>query len=288
LLLETITEASRFIHFTDLGLSPVALDLGFFQIRWYSLSYLAMILLGYWYLGKMIARPGAPLSKMHADDLILYVTLGVIIGGRLGYVFFYQPSILNNPIDVFKTWNGGMSLHGGTIGTIFALWLMTRRNKLSFLRVCDYIACCVPFGTFLVRLANFVNGELWGRPTDVPWAMIFPNADNLPRHPSTLYEAVFEGLLMAAIIWPMFWKTEARYRPGLLCGTAALIYGASRFGIEFFRQPDEQLQWLVESTGLSMGQYLTMPFLIIGLWLVLTAKSRRQRIEPVMGTNSVA
>lgn len=288
MLLETLTEAANFTQFKELGLNPVALDLGFFQIRWYSISYLAMIVLGFWYMGKMLKRPGAPMSRRHSEDLIFYITLGVILGGRLGYVVFYQPMLLLNPFEILKTWNGGMSLHGGTIGTVFAIWLMTRRNKLSFMRVCDYIACCVPFGTFLVRIANFVNGELWGKATDVPWAIVFPGAGDAPRHPSTLYEAVCEGLLMAAILWPMFWRTDARYKPGMLVGTAALIYGVARFSIEFFRQPDEQLQWLADSTGLSMGQWLTIPFIVIGLWLVLTANSRRQRVDPILGSNSVA
>lgn len=288
MLIEIFAAVSSYMQFTDLGIGPVALDLGFFQIRWYSLSYLVMILLGYWYLTKLIKRPGAPMSQVHADDLILYITLGVILGGRLGYIAFYQPSIVNNPLDIFKVWQGGMSLHGGAIGVLFALWLFTRRHKLSYLRVCDYIACCVPFGTLLVRLANFVNGELWGKATDVPWAMVFPGGGDVPRHPSQLYEAGLEGLLMAAILWPMFWKTEARYKPGLLFGTAALIYGFSRFSVEFVREPDAQLAWLVEQSGLSMGQWLTIPFILLGLFLVFTANGRRQRVEPIMGSSSVA
>jgi phosphatidylglycerol:prolipoprotein diacylglycerol transferase len=285
---EIIATASSFIQFADLGVGPVALDLGFFQIRWYSLGYLAGILLGYWLLLKLLARPGAPMSREHADDMILYATLGIILGGRIGYILFYQPSILENPIDIFKLWEGGMSLHGGTLGTIFAIWLLARKYKLSFLRVCDYIACCVPFGLFLVRLANFVNDELWGRVTDVPWAIVFPNGGDMPRHPSQLYEAALEGLLMAAILWPLVWKSDVRYRPGFLFGMAALIYGFARFTIEFFREPDQQLQWLVEASGLSMGQWLTIPMILIGFYLVFTAASRRRRVEPVAGTDSVA
>ncbi len=181
-----------------------------------------------------------------------------------------------------------MSLHGGALGTIFAIWLLARKYQLSFLRVCDYIACCIPFGLFLVRLANFVNDELWGRVTDVPWAIVFPNGGDMPRHPSQLYEAALEGLLMAAILWPLFWKTDARYKPGFLFGMAALIYGFARFTIEFFREPDQQLQWLVEASGLSMGQWLTVPMILIGFYLVFTAASRRRRVEPVAGTDSVA
>ena len=285
---EIIATAADFIQFENLGVGPVALDLGFFQIRWYSLGYLIGILLGYWLLLKLLAKPGAPMSREHADDMILYATLGIIVGGRLGYIFFYQPSILQNPVDIFKLWEGGMSLHGGTLGTIFAIWLLARKYKLSFLRVCDYIACVIPFGLFLVRLANFVNDELWGRVTNVPWAIVFPNGGPEPRHPSQLYEAALEGLLMAAIMWPLFFKTEARYKPGFLFGTAALIYGLSRFAVEFVREPDQQLQWLVQESGLSMGQWLTIPMIAIGLFLIFTAAGRRKRVEPVSGSSSVA
>lgn len=285
---EIIATAANYIQFENLGVGPVALDLGFFQIRWYSLGYLIGILLGYWLLLKLLAKPGAPMSREHADDMILYATLGIIVGGRLGYIFFYQPSILQNPVDIFKLWEGGMSLHGGTLGTIFAIWLLARKYKLSFLRVCDYIACVIPFGLFLVRLANFVNDELWGRVTNVPWAIVFPNGGPEPRHPSQLYEAALEGLLMAAIMWPLFFKTDARYKPGFLFGTAALIYGLSRFAVEFVREPDQQLQWLVQESGLSMGQWLTIPMIAIGLFLIFTAAGRRKRVEPVSGSSSVA
>ena len=291
---EILAVAADYINFADLGVGPVALDLGFFQIRWYSLGYLVGIMLAYWFLKKLLTRPGAPMSGEHADDMILYATLGIILGGRIGYILFYQPSILNNPLDIFKLWEGGMSLHGGTLGVISAIWLFARKHKLSFLRMCDYIACTIPFGLFLVRLANFVNAELWGRETDVSWAVRFPEVVNgmlvtgPPRHPSQLYEAVLEGLLMAAIMWPLFWKTDARYKPGFLFGTAALIYGFSRFVVEFFREPDIQLQWLAEQTGLSMGQWLTVPMIMMGLYLVYTANSRRQRVEPIAGSESVA
>jgi phosphatidylglycerol---prolipoprotein diacylglyceryl transferase len=285
---ELLAVAADYINFTDLGVGPVAFDLGFFQIRWYSLGYLIGILLAYWYLTKLLAKPGAPMSREHADDMILYATLGIILGGRIGYILFYQPSILQNPIDIFKLWEGGMSLHGGTLGVIFAIWLFARKHQLSFLRMCDYIACTIPFGLFLVRLANFVNDELWGRVTDVPWAIVFPNGGDLPRHPSQLYEAVLEGLLMAAILWPLFWRTDARYKPGFLFGVAALVYGLSRFAVEFVREPDVQLQWLVEQTGLSMGQWLTVPMILGGLFLIFTAAKRRQRVEPIAGSESVA
>lgn len=292
--LDILMAAKDYIQFTDLGVSSIAFTIGGFPVRWYSLGYLVGILLGYWLLIKMIKRPGSPMSREHADDMILYATLGIVLGGRIGYIAFYQPSIVLNPLDIFKLWEGGMSLHGGTLGVIFAIWLFARKHKLSFLRMCDYIACCIPFGLFLVRLANFANGELWGRETAVSWAIRFPETVfgstvlGPPRHPSQLYEAVLEGLVMAAILWPLFWKTDARYKPGFLFGMAALIYGFARFLVEFVREPDQQLQWLPEMTGLSMGQWLTVPMILIGAYLVYTASGRRQRVEPIAGTESVA
>jgi phosphatidylglycerol:prolipoprotein diacylglycerol transferase len=286
--LEILAASAEFVRLPDLGISAVAWDLGFFQIRWYSLGYLFGIIMGYALLIKLIKKPGAPMSRVHADDMILYATLGIILGGRLGYIAFYQPSLLANPTDIFKLWEGGMSLHGGVLGTLAAIWLMTKRNKLSFLRVCDYVACCIPFGLFLVRLANFANGELWGHPTDVSWAIIFPEADEQPRHPSQIYEAIFEGLAMAAILWSLFWKSDARYKPGFLFGLSAVIYGIARFSIEFFREPDSQLVWLAEQSGLSMGQWLTIPMILIGAYLVQTATKRRIRVEPLSGVESVA
>lgn len=271
--------APEAIRWSELGIGPVAFEIGSFPIRWYSLSYLVMIILGYWYLTKLIKVPGAPLSQQHAEDLIMYITLGVILGGRFGYILFYKPDIMLNPIDIFKVWEGGMSLHGGTLGVLFALWIFVRKHGLNYLRICDYIACCVPFGTFLVRMANFVNGELYGRATDVSWGMIFPGGGEIVRHPSQLYEAGLEGLLMAAILWPLFWFTGARYMPGFFFGLAAMIYGFSRFIVEFFREPDAHLMWVVEQTGLSMGQWLTIPMIIIGIYLVVTAKKRGANIE---------
>ncbi len=283
-----LASAAQFTRFEELGLSPNALDLGFFQLKWYSLAYLAGILIGYWYLTKLIVQPGAPLARRHADDMIFYATLGIILGGRLGYVFFYNPAILSNPIEILQVWNGGMSLHGGVLGVVLAIWYISRKEKLSFLRICDYIACVIPFGLLFGRLANFVNGELWGRVTDVPWAIVFTQtaAGDLPRHPSQLYEAGLEGLLYFIITSLLFWKTDARYHPGKLVGTGLLVYGLSRFTVEFFRQPDKGLENL--SWGLTMGQTLTVPMLLLGIYLVFTAKGRRVRVEPTAGDKSVA
>lgn len=190
-LIPTLVAAASpaYFHFDSLGLSPIALDLGFLKIRWYSLAYIAGILLGWWYLLKLIDRPGAPMARRHADDMVFYATLGILIGGRTAYVLFYKPDLLAHPLDVFKLWEGGMSFHGGVIGVSLGIIYLARKHGLNWLRVHDYIACCVPFGLFFGRLANFVNGELWGRVTDVPWAVVFPRAGDLPRHPSQLYEA---------------------------------------------------------------------------------------------------
>jgi phosphatidylglycerol:prolipoprotein diacylglycerol transferase len=249
-------------------LSPVALDLGVVQLRWYALSYMAMILLGWWYLLKLIAQPGAPMARRHVDDLVFYVMLGVILGGRLGFSLFYQPQMWAHPLDVLKLWQGGMSLHGGFIGVIVALLLFARRHHLSLLRVCDYVACATPFGLILVRLANFVNGELWGRPSNLPWAIIFPGThDGVPRHPSQLYEAALEGgLTMIVLAW-LFWRTDARRRPGRLLGTGLTMYGCARFGLEYLRQPDAGLEHL--SWGLTMGQTLSLPMILAGLFFLI-------------------
>ncbi|MEO8141559.1 MAG: prolipoprotein diacylglyceryl transferase, partial [Sphingomicrobium sp.] len=170
-----IANTADAISYYDLGLSPVALDLGIFELRWYSLGYLAGIFLGYWYLLKLVKQPGAPLARRHADDLVFYASLGVIFGGRLGYVLFYNLSYyLKNPLDILKLWDGGMSFHGGVIGVTIGILYLARKEGLNWLRVHDYVACTVPIGLGLVRIANFVNGELWGAPTNVAWAVRFP------------------------------------------------------------------------------------------------------------------
>jgi phosphatidylglycerol:prolipoprotein diacylglycerol transferase len=280
--------ATSHIQFTDLCLSPVALDLGFFTLKWYSLAYLAGILVGYWYLLKLIAQPGSPMARRHADDMIFYATLGIIIGGRLAYVLFYQPDILQNPLDIFKLWNGGMSFHGGVIGVSLGVLYLARKEGLSWLRVHDYVACCVPFGLFFGRLANFVNGELWGKESDAPWAIIFPTGGAFARHPSQLYEAVLEGVLLFVILWFAFWKTKARYEPGKLVGIFLLGYGSFRFFVEYFREADAQLMEFAARTGLHMGQWLCVPMIVGGLYLIATAKGRRVRVEPIAGSASVS
>jgi phosphatidylglycerol---prolipoprotein diacylglyceryl transferase len=289
-------DSSNYVAFPDLGLSPVALHIGPFDLRWYSLAYLAGIFIGYWYLLKLIRQPGSPMARRHADDLVFYAALGIILGGRIGYVLFYNlDQYLKNPIEILKLWDGGMSFHGGVIGTSLGLIYLARKEKLSWLRIHDYVACCVPFGLFFGRLANFINQELWGAPTTVPWAVRFQEFNVLgqrvlgpPRHPSQLYEAFLEGIVLFAILWWMFWKTNSRYEPGKLVGAFLFFYGIFRFGIEFIREPDQQLIAFAQATHLHMGQWLSLPMILGGLYLMLTARRRRVRVEATAGTASVA
>ncbi len=254
------------LPFTDLTL----------PIRWYSLAYIGGIIIGWWYLLKLIAQPGAPMARRHADDIVTWVTVGIILGGRVGYVLFYDFAKYFGPdgnvADIFFLWEGGMSFHGGAMGVSLALFLYTWKHKLNWLRVHDYLACPIPFGLFFGRIANFINGELWGRPTDVPWAMAFPTGGDILRHPSQLYEAGLEGIALFAVLWFLFWKTDARRKPGLLVGAFMLGYGVFRFVVEYFREPDAHLGTL--SWGLTMGQTLSSLMIVAGLYFTLTASRR--------------
>ena len=288
-------EYSRFTAFPDLGLSPIIISIGRFDLRWYSIAYLAGIFIGFWYLLKLVQKPGSPMSRKHADDLVFYAALGIILGGRLGYVLFYNlGDYLRHPVEIFRLWDGGMSFHGGVIGTSLGIFYLAWKEKLSWLRIHDYVACCVPFGLGFGRLANFVNQELWGAVTTVPWAIRFQEVTPFgrvlgpPRHPSQLYEAFLEGIVLFAILWWMFWRTEARYQPGKLVGAFLFFYGVFRFGVEFIREPDSQLVRFAQMTHLHMGQWLSVPMILGGLYFMLTAKKRRVRVEPIAGTESVA
>jgi phosphatidylglycerol---prolipoprotein diacylglyceryl transferase len=293
-----IAQISNGIAWTDLHVSPVAINFGYFQLRWYSIAYLAGIFLGYWYMLKLLRQPGAPMAKRHADDLVFYAALGVILGGRIGYVLFYNFSeYAAHPMEVFKLWDGGMSFHGGLIGTILGILYLSWKQKLPFLRITDYVSCVAPIGLFFGRCANFVNGELWGAPTNLPWAVRFPeynkflNATVLgpPRHPSQLYEALLEGVVIFIILLWMFWKTEARYQPGKISGIFLFFYGLFRFLVEFVREPDPQFAGtILQTPGLHMGQLLSIPLILLGAWLVWTAKGRRVKADPALGSAPVA
>ncbi|WP_265587175.1 prolipoprotein diacylglyceryl transferase [Sphingomicrobium arenosum] len=299
-------DADQYTAFPDLGLSDTALNFGFYELKWYSLAYIVGIFAGYWYVRKLARQPGSPMAERHVDDLVFWSALGVILGGRLGYVLFYNlPLYLSQgttmfgielpaPFGILNLRDGGMSFHGGVIGVSLAIMLYSWKHKLQWLRVHDYVACCVPIGLGLGRLANFVNGELWGGVTDVPWAIRFVEVVNgvailgPPRHPSQLYEALLEGLVLFAILAVMFWKTKARYYPGMLVGAFIFFYGIFRFGIEYVREADRHLSDFALATGLQMGQWLSVPMILGGVYLMATAKGRRQRVEPIAGSTSVA
>ncbi|CAN5593857.1 prolipoprotein diacylglyceryl transferase [soil metagenome] len=293
MILTVLAAAQSHIHFTDLHLNAVAVPIRLFghefDIKWYSIAYITGIVVGWWYLIKLLAQPGAPMARRHADDLVFYATLGIILGGRIGYVLFYAPAMLLNPLSILRLWDGGMSFHGGMIGTSLGIILFARQQKLDWLRIHDYLACCVPFGLFFGRLANFVNGELWGKPSNLPWAIVFPRTgEDVARHPSQLYEAGLEGIALFALLWFFFWRTKARYEPGKLVGLFLIGYGLSRFTVEFFREPDSQFSGGFFDNVIHMGQVLTLPMIAGGLYLVLTAAKRRHRVVPIAGDESVA
>ena len=293
MILPLLAASAGHIRFTDLGLHPDVFAIGPFTLRWYSLAYIAGIVIGWWYLLKLLAQPGAPMARRHADDLVFYATLGIILGGRIGYVLFYAPEMILHPIRILRLWDGGMSFHGGVLGTTIGIILFARKSGLNWLRIHDYVACAAPFGLFFGRLANFVNGELWGKPSDLPWAIVFPHTVPVgmiepARHPSQLYEAGLEGLLLFAVLWFFFWRTKARYEPGKLVGIFVLGYGLCRFFVEFFREPDSQFAGTFFATTIHMGQVLCLPMIAGGIWLIATARGRRERVEPIAGGDSVA
>ena len=254
-------------------INPVAIDFGFFKIHWYGISYVAGILVAWWLLHRRSKTTRPDWTREQVADLIFYGTLGIIIGGRLGSVLFYNFSYyLENPLEIIMINKGGMSFHGGLIGVCFALWLFARKQQKGFFAVSDFIAPAGPVGLFFGRLANFVNGELWGRPTDAPWGMVFPHVDDLPRHPSQLYEAALEGIVLFLVLW---WFSR-RPRPVMaVSGLFITLYGLFRGTVEWFRQPDKQLGFLA-GDWLTMGILLSIPMVAVGmlmLWLAYRKKT---------------
>jgi phosphatidylglycerol:prolipoprotein diacylglycerol transferase len=254
---------------------PVALQIGPVAIRWYALAYIAGLFAGLLYAKRLAANDalwGAARrpSPADLDDLLLYAMLGVILGGRLAYVLFYQPGyFLAKPLEIFSIWSGGMAFHGGLAGVIVAAALFARARGISILSLFDLLGTVAPIGLLLGRIANFVNGELWGRPTDVPWAVIFPNGGPVPRHPSQLYEAATEGLLLL-VVTALLARGGAYRRPGLVAGAFGVGYALSRIGCEFFREPDPQLGFLFGGFA-TMGMLLSLPMLAAGAVLMLRA-----------------
>jgi phosphatidylglycerol:prolipoprotein diacylglycerol transferase len=262
------------------AIDPVLIQIGPFAIRWYALAYIFGLVLGWQYLRWLVRRPGWRLTPLAIDDLLLYVTLGVVLGGRLGYILFYRPEFyLTNPLEALAVWQGGMSFHGGLLGVVAASILFARRRRLPVLEVGDAIACATPIGLFLGRLANFINGELWGRPSDVPWAMVFPGGGPQPRHPSQLYEAGLEGVLLFLIMTWLALRPRTPGSEGRLTGVFLIGYGIARSIAELFREPDAHLGFLLG--GLTMGQLLSLPMVVIGILLVARsfAGARRASLE---------
>ena len=249
-------------------IDPVALHIGSLELRWYGLMYLAGFCLG-WALARWRAsRPNSGWTATEVDDLLTCVMIGIIVGGRLGYVLFYDlPAYLRDPTEILRIWNGGMSFHGGLLGVLAAFWYFARTRKRTFLQVSDFIAPLIPQGLFFGRLGNFINGELWGKVSHVPWAMVFPSGGPQPRHPSQLYEALLEGVLFFALLWIFSAKKRAE---GAISGLFAVGYGVFRFGVEFVRMPDAHLGYLAFG-WLTMGQLLCIPLLLVGLWLLWRA-----------------
>lgn len=285
---------------------PVLVEIGPFVIRWYSLAYIAGIVAGWWLALRLVSNPALwagypgnapagkakggkaaarlPIPREAVDDFIVWVTLGIILGGRLGFVLFYNlPYYLSHPVEILYVWQGGMSFHGGLAGVIIAIIAFSRRRGLNMFSLGDVVAAVVPIGLFFGRIANFINGELWGRATDVPWAMVFPHDRlGLARHPSQLYEAGLEGLVLFAVVMVAIYRFRTLARPGLTTGIFLTGYGAARFLVEHFREPDPQLGYLLGG-WLTMGMLLSLPMILIGLWFI-----RRARREPPLGAAAPA
>lgn len=261
------TEPTAFI----VQFNPVALSLGPLQIHWYALAYLAGFIFGWWYIKYLARKLNMTITPQQIDDFLTWAIAGVLLGGRLGYVLFYMPSYyLQHPLEIFALWQGGMSFHGGLVGIIAATFLFARKQKLPALLLADLVAAAGPIGLGLGRLTNFINGELYGRTTDAPIGMIFPRAgDNLPRHPSQLYEAGLEGIALFFIIFILMRFTSISRYHGVIGGIFLSGYGLARFSIEFFREPDAQLGFLF--AGATMGQLLSLPMIFSGLWVIVWA-----------------
>jgi phosphatidylglycerol:prolipoprotein diacylglycerol transferase len=259
------------------SIDPILISVGPLAVRWYALAYIVGIIAGWFYARTIIASERlwggpAPFTVLDFDDFVIWITLGIILGGRTGYVLFYNLArFAAHPVEIFQLWNGGMSFHGGVAGCIVAIVLFALRRRIPILSLADVTAAVAPIGLFLGRLANFINGELWGRPTDVPWAMVFPNGGPIPRHPSQLYEATLEGVVLF-IVLAVLVRSGGLKRPGVVAGVFALGYGVARITCELFREPDVQLGFLWG--GLTMGMLLCIPLMLAGIALLSVALTR--------------
>jgi phosphatidylglycerol:prolipoprotein diacylglycerol transferase len=259
------------------AINPILISIGPFAVRWYALAYIVGIIAGWFYARAIIVSQRlwngpAPFTVLDFDDFIIWITFGIILGGRTGYVLFYNlPFFVAHPIEIVQLWNGGMSFHGGVIGCAVTIVLFALRRRIPILSLADVTTAAAPIGLFLGRLANFINSELWGRPTDVPWAMVFPNGGPIPRHPSQLYEAALEGVVLFIVLGFLV-RAGALKRPGVVTGAFALGYGVARITCELFREPDAQLGFLWG--GLTMGMLLCIPLMLAGIGLLAFVLTR--------------
>jgi len=256
---------------------PVLVDLGLFQIRWYSISYILGIVLGWLYAVRIIKQITKnkynyqPITTSHFDDLIIYLILGIVVGGRLGYVIFYNfEYYAQNFFDIFKLWEGGMSFHGGLAGVIIAIFIFSKRTKINFFKFSDIVACVAPIGIFLGRIANFINGELYGKISTLPWAVIFPNGGSMARHPSQIYEAILEGIILFALINYFALKQKLLFKTGYISGLFLVSYSILRMLSEIFREADIHLGLFFNY--FSLGTLLSLATLIAGLVIIMSAK----------------
>ncbi|MBP1874098.1 Prolipoprotein diacylglyceryl transferase [Ensifer adhaerens] len=278
--METIATRLAILPFPEID--PVIFQIGPLAVHWYGLAYVAGILIGWYYARRLVqntplwrnGEPAATLAQL--DDFLLWAAGGIVLGGRIGYILFYDlGSVLENPIRALEIWNGGMSFHGGFIGTTLAMIIFARRNGIAIWSMFDIVAAVVPIGLFFGRIANFINGELWGRLSSAPWAMVFPTGGPFARHPSQLYEAALEGLVLLAVIAWFIYRRHALKSPGLVTGIFVLGYAASRIFVEFFREPDAQIGYLAGG-WLTMGMLLSLPMALAGIWAI--ARARRAAV----------
>ena len=255
------------------NIDPVIFQIGPIALRWYSFAYMLGVIGGWWYLGVLDRRTTSFFTTEQRDDVILWAIAGIILGGRLGYVLFYNLDyFLHNPAKILQVWQGGMSFHGGTLGVMLAFWLFAKKHRLRWVPLMDRLACVTPIGLFFGRISNFINGELYGRTTDAYLGMVFPTGGELPRHPSQLYEAMLEGLVLGILLWFVAIKRNALGFSGRCSGIFLSGYGLARFIIEYFREPDAHIGLVLGH--LSMGQLLCIPMMLLGGWLILTSPKR--------------
>ena len=260
-------------------IDPIAFSIGPLAIHWYGLAYVVGIMLGWFYARRLAGNDSlwpvnaSPITKTQLDDFVVWAALGIVLGGRIGYILFYDmPAVIESPIRAIQIWNGGMSFHGGITGTTLAMILFARKNNIPIWSLFDIVAGVVPIGLFFGRIANFINGELWGRLADVPWAVVFPSGGPFARHPSQLYEAGLEGIVLLSVLALLIYGFRALKSPGLISGVFVCGYALSRIFVEFFREPDAQLGYLLGTGWLTMGMVLSFPMILLGLWAIVRAR----------------